>query len=444
MSERIPIEPSIIARVSQGVRYAVSGVVPSGWMSPAQPIQPVAQSQAVGRAYDYPVGINTQFQTKTADASTVTFAQLRGLADSLDILRLVIESRKDRLAAIDWEIVAADGKNVGADDLKKLNDLFSQPSPDHDWSSWLRLIAEDLFVIDAVAIYPRLTRGGVVTSFDVIDGALIKRVIDDQGRTPVPPDPAYQQILKGVPAADYTGDQLVYAVRNARSNRLYGYSQVEQIITTVNIAIRKQLTQIQYYTEGNIPHAFMSAPPEWSAEDLAAFQKYFDSLQNSNTSTKTRLLLVPMDATKIKEMRDPSLKDDFDEWLARIVCYAFSVPPTPFIRQMNRSVAESAVKVAAEEGLQPLLMYVSDLINRRLIRKFLRRDDVKFVWREKPSVDAIVQAQIDQIYVASGIRSADEIRLERGWSGQAQQKTTLIGDGNAPPIKDVAQDGGSN
>jgi len=24
------------------------------------------------------------------------------------------------------------------------------------------------------------------------------------------------------------------------------------------------------------------------------------------------------------------LKDDFDEWLARVVCFAFSVPPTAF------------------------------------------------------------------------------------------------------------------
>ena len=37
-------------------------------------------------------------------------------------------------------------------------------------------------------------------------------------------------------------------------------------------------------------------------------------------------------------------KDEFDEWLARIVCYAFSLPPTAFIRQVNRATAETRRK----------------------------------------------------------------------------------------------------
>ncbi|MGC2411735.1 MAG: hypothetical protein WA459_03435, partial [Stellaceae bacterium] len=46
-------------------------------------------------------------------------------------------------------------------------------------------------------------------------------------------------------------------------------------------------------------------------------------------------------------------KDEFDEWLARIVCYAFSLPPTAFTRQINRATAETAQESSLAEGLWP-------------------------------------------------------------------------------------------
>jgi hypothetical protein len=66
-------------------------------------------------------------------------------------------------------------------------------------------------LIDAPALCKRRTRGGALYALEPLDGATIKRLIDDWGRTPLPPPPAYQQILKGVPAVDYGADELIYA-----------------------------------------------------------------------------------------------------------------------------------------------------------------------------------------------------------------------------------------
>src|SRR2546430_13486215 len=35
--------------------------------------------------------------------------------------------------------------------------------------------------------------------------------------------------------------------------------------------------------------------------------------------------------------KEAPYKDEFDEWLARIVCYAFSLPPSAFTRQDRKS-----------------------------------------------------------------------------------------------------------
>src|ERR1700732_2278603 len=82
-----------------------------------------------------------------------------------------------------------------------------------------------------------------------LDGATIKPVIDPWGRVPQPYldgdrlvyPVAYQQILKGYPAIDYSVRDLTYRPRQLRVNRVYGMSPVEQVVTTVNIALRRQL-----------------------------------------------------------------------------------------------------------------------------------------------------------------------------------------------------------
>jgi len=388
-------------------------------MTPAQPLKPVAQEKAEGRAMDYPVGFNTRFTPKQQDGgSLTTYAQLRGLADNLDVLRLVIESRKDQIEAFQWSIKARDGRTVSDATLDAIRVRFMQPSSEHDWSGWLRAIVEDMFVLDAVAVYPRMTRGGELYSLDVIDASTIKRVIDAGGRTPTAPDPAYQQILKGVPAVDYTADTLIYSMRNPRSFKLYGYSPVEQIMMTVNIALRRQMLQLEHFTSGNIPAAFGGVPETWNPDQIAQFQLYWDSLLEGNLANRSKLKFIPMDPSKIREVRDMTadLKNEFDEWIARVVCYAFSVPPTAFVKQVNRATADNATDMATKEGLLPLMQYIKRMVDKIII-KYLKNADVEFIWEVEKSLSPLDQAQIDKIYVDSGIRTAQAIHEERGFSG---------------------------
>jgi hypothetical protein len=434
---KTPLDQKLIQRVTAGVKYAVTGVAPNGFFTPQQPTQPMAQETADGRQFDYRAGINVAFQPKVTEGSGISFQQLRSMADSLDILRLVIETRKDQMSSLGWEIVPKKGKKVDEAELDRIQSLMQQPTPEHDWDEWMRMLLEDLFVLDAVAIYPRKTRGGGLYSLDLIDGATIKRVIDDGGRTPIAPDPAYQQILKGIPAVDYTAEELIYRMRNPRTNRIYGYSPVEQIIMTVNIALRRQLTQLQYYTEGNIPEALASVPEGWSAGKVAEFQMYFDSLLVGNMSAKSRLKFVPLDVSKIKETKDATMKDTFDEWLARIVCYAFSVPPTPFVRDSNKSTADTAKDSALQEGLYPIMNWMKRIVDG-IIAVRLGNKNVEFMWRQDEAIDPLQQAQIDKIYVDSKIRSAEAIHAERGW-GDAVKPTVETPDNETKTDEAIPQ-----
>jgi hypothetical protein len=407
-----PIEQGMVSRLVNGVRWALSGVSVNDWFGPMQPLAPAAQDQAQGRQFDYPVGFNTRTQPRGEEA--VSYSQLRALADNCDLVRLAIETRKDQMSRLTWKIKPLDEEKDAQDDprCKELSEKLLFPDGEHDWDTWMRMLLEEMLVVDAATIYPRKTRGGDMFAIELMDGSTIKRVINADGRTPMPPDPAYQQILKGIPAVDYTRDELLYVPRNPRVWKFYGFSPVEQVITHINISIRRSLSQLDYYTEGNIPDAIYSVPKEWTPEQIKLFQTYWDSIMEGSQAEKRRAKFVPEGVT-LSQTRDPKLKDEYDEWLARVICFAFSLAPTALVKAMNRASSQQQQDSADEEGLAPTMNWLRMVMNQ-VLQRFMGYTDLQFAWEEEEAQDPLVMAQINKIYVDAKVLLPDEVRTDLG------------------------------
>lgn len=399
----VPDRTGFSTRVADRIRG-----VRDKWFGPLEP-RPVVAPTGSERQFDYPVGSNLRITPRSDEK--ITFGHLRTLADTLDLVRIVIETRKDQMARLEWLIVDKDTKKETPDSVKAM-EFFEQPDRIHDWDTWLRAIMEDVYVIDAPCIEPRFTKGGELYSLDQIDGSTINRLIDGEGRVPVPPSPAYQQIIKGIPAANFTFDELIYRPRNVRVHKMYGFSHVEQILVTICIALRRQGFQLEYYTEGNIPDAFATTPETWSLEQIQRYQVYWDTFIAGDTAERRKMRFIPHGSDYIPT-KDAKLHDDHDEWLARIVAYTFSIPATPFIKQMNRATAETSNISSLEEGIEPMKRWISNMMNM-VIRRYLGRPDLKFVWKYEASLDRKKQAEIHQIYVVSSIMTPNEARAEIG------------------------------
>src|SRR5437016_5879568 len=152
-----PIPPGLIARTGEAVRYGVSGVAPATWFGPLAPMKTLAPESVRGRAFDYPVGYDLRVTPRADEA--VSFSLLHALADGCDMLRIVIETRKDQIEGQDWEIrprKRADSSRPPAGafaaGIAAARAFFAFPDREHDLSSWIRAVAEEMFVTDAVSI----------------------------------------------------------------------------------------------------------------------------------------------------------------------------------------------------------------------------------------------------------------------------------------------------
>lgn len=391
------------------------------WFGPLAPMAPAAPAEVAGRQWDYPAGYNLAIGPRTY--APITFDTLRQLADGWDLLRLVIETRKDQVARMAWTIKPrTDAKSEGdCAQASRAKLFFQRPDGLRGWADWLRLLLEELFVIDAPALYCRRDRAGRLAALMPLDGATIKPVIDAWGRPPQPYEEsgrtvwptAYQQVLKGFPAVDYSMRDLVYRPRNPRLNRAYGFSPVEQILATVNIALRRQLFLTDYYTEGNIPDSLIGVPNEWTPDQIASYQKHWDAYFSGEAGKRRRAKFVPGDVAKtFVQTKEPELKTIFDDWLARIVCFAFSVSPQALVSQMNRATAETQKQLAEEEGFAPILAWVKALVDDILAQEFSA--DLEFAWTPTASIDPEAQERMLSSYTSRGILTLNEARAALG------------------------------
>jgi hypothetical protein len=249
--------------------------------------------------------------------------------------------------------------------------------------------------------------------------------VDDKGRTPTYPGvPAYQQILKGVAATSYTAEELIYKPRNLRAWKIYGYSAVEQTIVTITMALWRQTSQLQYYTDGSTPDLILSVPTDWTVEQIGKFKAWWDALLLGNTAERRGTMFVP-NGTKPYETKDKVLTDKMEEWIARVLCLSLRISPQPFLSTFNRATAESAKEQAKEDGVGSTMIWIKRFMNR-LIARYMGAPGYVFRWKEEDETDPKTKAEVNDIKVRNGSKTINEARADDGEDPIEGGDTALI------------------
>lgn len=430
----------------------IDDVGASDFYSPMQPLWPFGPPNVgVPREWDYPIGYNLNYIPQRIEM----MGMLRGMRASWGVLATIIATRQDQLLRIPWTIQRKDKPgqpSVAVDEMKK---FFRSPDGKLRYSQWANKLLDDLLVLDAPCIYFPRNRAGRPLAAEVLDGATVFPLIDDAGRRPdseititqdgmryLRRQPAFQQIIKGLPLVDLDEFELMYVPMRPRPNLpMFGYPGTEQILVEASEAIRKTFYQLNFWAEGTIPDLVVTVPESWSPRQIAMFQGHFDAMLSGNLGLKSKVRFLPggMKPFDIKNSSGESLWSQRDETLIRLACYSYSVSPTPFVKQVNRSVAQNSQQTAEDEGLYPLMSYWKDNIIDPIIQDKFGYEDVEFIFLPRPERDMEKQAKIHQIQVREGIRSRNEVRAVLGDEPIEGGDVYTIELGNAIiPVKDAA------
>jgi hypothetical protein len=349
------------------------------------------------RVAQFPVSVNLNLNDRL-----VPFSTLRDVADHVDVIRRCIEVRKAHLTSLSWDVVISGStieavmadENVGPGRASQIaRDKYQQAiadaagfwqRPDRlnglDFGSWLAMLLEEQLVIDALSIYPHMTLGGELHSFEILDGATIKPLLDGRGAVPQPPSPAYQQILWGFPrgeftastddlAAEYLADRLVYRPRNRRTWTPYGYSQVEQALSFADLYLKRMAWVRSEFADGVMPAAIIESDADMTPEQRASYEQHLNDELSGQTAERHRFTLLPkgFKVAKGSEFAE-RYQSDYDEFLIKCMCMCFDVMPTeigfpPKGGLGGKGHQEGEESTTYRKQMRPDVLWLSGIIN---------------------------------------------------------------------------------
>lgn len=409
-------------------KNTITNVNQSNWPNPNQPVAPIGPKGSEPLGWPFWEGQNLTY-TPRPDAE-YTAHQLRELA-MYPLARILIEQVKDSICSMSWSIKLkrkegesnADRMKREAEDpiIKQLMEFFSYPDQENSWATWIRPFLDDMLVIDAGAILIRKTFGGKIAQLRVIPGANISRYIDDNGFTPMAPEPAYAQLWEGIPRVNLTTDQLIYrpyniVPRSTASSHLYGCSPTEQMAEEIKIGIERLKFVLLYYTEGSTPGVMRIVPPGVTPDRISEAMQWESSEMAGNLAKRRQVRYYQgfreEGDDQIVQLKEPILSDAFDDLHIRKLAYAYGASAQRLLKMMNRAASESNQDAAEEEGTLPWVKYLKDT-HDLIIQKKMGYNDYEWVPDTAHEADPKTEADILTEYVKTGQLTINESRKKR-------------------------------
>ena len=424
---------------------------PSMPLIPALINQPREDGRADPRRWEFPVAWNLQIVAQRQ----IPFSLLREVADGADIVRKCIETVKSAIGGMNWDISISEDaiarvmaeQNVGStvaakivrenyqQEITRAKDFWRMPDRMNGltFQEWVMMLLEEVLVIDALSIYPNKSLDNkTLHSLEILDGATIKPLLDERGGRPIPPHPAFQQILWGFPRGEFTAsadadgeftaDDLIYVPRNRRTNTPYGYSPVERSLVLTDLYMKRIQWLRTEFTDGAVPDALMKTDIEFgnNPQLIAQYEQIMNDALSGNMEQRRRWRMLPNGFDPMfTPNSDAKYRTDLDDWLIKQICTHFGVLPTQIGMTAAGTLGETGhqegeASTAQHIGIQPLISWTETLLNQLSHRFLAMPRDLSFVLSDGTESDEMAQAQRRQVEMFSGQKTWNEIRTEMG------------------------------
>ncbi len=432
-------------------------------LGPGIPIGPAHPEERMPRTYDYTPGINVAITPRQGEL--YSFETLYGLANSWDAFGIAIEKRKEEFIkqqpTVRPRLVEGESQrqvkyrtDALRDHIADATGFLDTPDQAVGYDSWLNKYLDDLFKGDCATWYLRANMDGSLNGMEVINGRLIKQFVDLWGRIAQVPAgtprhqhlwtdinnvqivlptagassgmscrvcgaaPAYGQVIKGMIWNWYGSDELLYQPRWLRADGNYGHPPAEWIILSINRALRRQSLDLSWYTEGNLPAAFVRFPESWQAGQATEFLNALERIYSGNDAMRSKLVPIPGGAGAGIDRISPEPKNEIEEYLLHLGFAALGVSPMEmgFIRSSGgaglggKGVGEQQVDAGRARQIS-LAQHITRVYNRVLATYWSPELVLHFPSLEERK-DQLVEAQTLKIFWEMGAISTDTIATD--------------------------------
>lgn len=318
-----------------------------------------------------------------------------------------------------------------------------------NFNTFLRKITRDTLELDAMTFEKVSTLGGSlkgaqdIAEIWAIDSATVELVINnpigDGTNYELPVykpetrsgmanagDIAYVQKVNGMTTAEYTEDELAYAIRNPRTDINYtdfGMSELETLIEIVTGIVNGVRYNTSYFSASHLPQGVMEIVGKYKDQHLEAFKRHWKNLTEGASGKWSVPVMALEDGqgfkfTPFKNSNRDMEFNEFLEFLFNIACAVYQIDPnevgfkswTSSNSMSSSDNTEKKIDSSLDKGFHPLMEFLSDTFNSEIVD--LIDEDFVFEWVGVSDEDEDKKLERMKTELEAGIKTVNEIRKE--------------------------------
>jgi len=274
-------------------------------------------------------------------------------------------------------------------------------------------------------------KGRQITEVYCFDGASFLKDCDRTGW-----NYGYWQYSYAIPAHPmwFNRDEIIYYMANPRGFSVYGYAPMQSSLELVKSLEYSVKHNMALFLDGAVPDGIVGIEDMSDAE----LTRMKTAWENELKGQPHKVLFLNKKTTFSPfafNNRDMQfLEGQKQTWLQ--VMANFGVGPTDLgiFEDVNRATAGSAAETGRRKAIRPILKKIEDMINVQLMPD-LGAKKTKFAYIVDDPVEERMKAELNEIYLRSGLKSVNEIRIEDGLP------PVSWGDGPSNPMQRIGLEG---
>lgn len=324
-----------------------------------------------------------------------------------------------------------------------------------DLENFVKKLVWDSLVYDQLCFEVVPNRKGVPAEWYAVDGSTIRLADTASSSVNEDHDKAvrYVQIYDGMIIAEYTQEEMCFAIRNPRSDiRLQGYgvSELEMLIPTITSLLYSFEFNQKFFTQGSAAKGIINFKGAVSEKQLQNFRRQWYS-QIASVQNAWRTPIVNSEELQYVNLQQSARDMEFTAWMdfqIKVACAMFAIDPVEVnfkygnVGQksgLHESNNKEKITESKERGLRPLLRHVATAINKYIIWPINESFEFAFVGLDAQTKSELIDMNQKRVKTFMTI---DELRAEEDLEPLPDGKGELILDPTYLQFAQMKEGGG--
>lgn len=334
-----------------------------------------------------------------------------------DKKRLLTQSERERCEEIQMTILNTGREyNLGRDGFRQ----------------FLAKFVRDSLTYDQACFETVRTRGGGVFSFNAVPSDTIRTATPKQLKGTPPrvnelrKNISYVQIMNSSITAEFTMDEMAFAIRNPRSHvKTYGYGmpEIETLMTTITSHLWAEDWNRRMFSQGSTVKGVLNVKGNVPPVQFEAFKRMWHS-QVAGVQNAWKTPMLNSEEIQWLPLQLSNTEMGYQMWmeyLCKITCALFRIDPSEINFDLRggagqqpvfMSTNEAQQKASKDRGLQPLMHFVEDTINRHVVWKIDPKFELVFAGLDAKTEEQAQQLRMQQVqntHTLNEVRAMDDL-----------------------------------